>query len=456
MPETVLSWTSAEQSRRFRRYIQIQQGMIIARFKEFGDPRVVSRSTGEYFNDLTAMRANWAEGARARAGAIAEPLAATEIIHFRLPYAGSPVYGNPSWVGNYPGLTGARNLDEENLGIVSDSAIPSLMLLISGGRMDGEDFKRLKDQFANRKPGRKQLMLIQAMAAGSVPAGVTATPTIKVERTKGEQTTDMLFQNFDKRVEEKAHSSSRIPIALVGKGGGNKATTEAMYRFANDQVFDPRRTRFDSQINTYIMPNIGARWHRYVTKARRPRDPQVISAIVAEQMGAGSLSPNEAREIIGEVFDIKLRDLPGLWAELPPKITTAVLQTKNHVTSAALLDEAPGAAGRLAEAVRGALLAESAPSADAPIADTSETATSETEPEPIPGEVQKADNNERDDPEREEPTLVERPLPPPIESGEHSSGVEERVASPEEDAAIVPEEPVPAPVQAEAPVQEGE
>ena len=53
---SVLKWIETTQLRRFRKYVQRnRQGTIISWFKEFGDPRVMSRSTGKYYASIDDM-----------------------------------------------------------------------------------------------------------------------------------------------------------------------------------------------------------------------------------------------------------------------------------------------------------------------------------------------------------------------------------------------------------------
>ena len=178
-------------------------------------------------------------------------------------------------------MAGSRELDEENRFIASDSLIPNLLLLISGGRMDGDDIKMLREDILNRKAGAKQLLIIQARGDKSTLAGPATAPTVKVERTKSEQTTDALFQKYDMRNEDKVHGAFRMPRALLGKDlGQNRATTLAMLRFAEDQVFSPRRSRLDEMHNEQLLPALGARWVRYRTATRVPSDPETLSNIV--------------------------------------------------------------------------------------------------------------------------------------------------------------------------------
>jgi len=345
---TSLHWGETEQLRTFRKYIQLHKEGPVARFRELGDPRYMSRRTGIVYPTFEALQQAEQSTAQLLADGRRIVASATEIFHLRLPFAGSTVYGAPPWAGNYPGLLGSRELDEENLDIVSDSMIPNAMLLISGGRLNGADQKRLIEQIQNREPGQKELLIVQAQPVGGAVGG-SATPTLKLERMKSEQTQDALFQNYDRRNEDKTDGAARMPRAILGKDvGQNRATTVAMRRFAEDQVFNPRRTLIDGPINDQLMPLIGARYHTLHVNAQQTRDPDAVTANLKALLSGAALTPNEARAIAEKVVDRPLPKIEQLWADIPPPVLVALLQTKNQVTAAALLNNDRDALAQLA------------------------------------------------------------------------------------------------------------
>jgi capsid portal protein len=327
-------------------------------FKELGDPRILSRGTGKFY--LTAddyaketqgrrRRPPWRKGEMQR-----DPgTPATEIWHLRLPFGGNSVYGVPRWCGAYPSAVGSRNLDEENMRIAADDVVPSLLISVSGGRVDGQDQKRIEDQINERKAGHKRILILQARSERA--AGPSPTPTIKVDKLKSEQTTDALFQNYDERNEDKLDGSFRMPRVLLGKElARDRAGLLAIYRFAQDQIFGPARGAYDDEVNSDLMPLLGARYHRYRTITPTPVDPEALGTMIANLLDKGVLTPNESRQAMEDSVKLPLARLPGTWANIPPKMLTAVLQTKNQVTEAALMDPNVGAK-ELAEAIASAV-----------------------------------------------------------------------------------------------------
>lgn len=363
---TPLDWESRPIQRRFRKYIQNFIGVGInpgrtdavfldsaVTFKEMGDPRVLSRASGRYYTKMEDFqketggrrRAKWRKG-EVR-GDVAIP--ATEILHFGIPFCGSSVYGAPRWAGAYPSAKGSRELDEENMRIAADDVVPSLLLAVSGGRVDGKDQERIATQIADRKPGHKRILILQARSDRA--AGPSASPTIKVERLKSEQTQDALFQNYDERNEKKLDACFRIPRAILGKDvPRDRTAVAAMWRFAQDQVFGPARREFDDTITQHILPALGAHYYAYSTSAPQPTDPEALATMISSLLLSGVLTTNEARERVERALGVNLKQLEGTYASIPPKTLLALLQTKNQQAAAAMLD--PDAdLGDLAEAL---------------------------------------------------------------------------------------------------------
>ena len=50
--DSAISWTKEPQIRRFRRYAQVRQQHVVTWFKEFSDPRVLSRKSGKFYSDI--------------------------------------------------------------------------------------------------------------------------------------------------------------------------------------------------------------------------------------------------------------------------------------------------------------------------------------------------------------------------------------------------------------------
>lgn len=358
VPLTRIRWEIVEQYRRFPRYIQLLSNGYAVWFKGYGDPRFMSRWTGTYFSSLEELQRDAREISEISArtnGKQTVPQAATELLQFAIPYSGSSYYGRPDHAPAYPDLAGGRDLSEENMKIVSDEAIPSMMVLCSGGRVGGEDQTRIREQIMNRKKGRKQILFLNAYASGNSPVGPSVSPTLKIEHTRPLQTNDALFLKYGASVEQRAHGVTRTPFVVLGKHEGiNRATMLGLRRFFDEDVAAPKRAmQVDDPINRHVLPSLDIQCWKYRSKARPPTDPEAFGSLVSKAMDSGWLSPDDARRLGGPtVFNESLSEFPGLWSELTTKMVTAALQTKNQELAAAFLQRDPGAQDRIMEALK--------------------------------------------------------------------------------------------------------
>jgi capsid portal protein len=287
-----------------------------------------------------------------------KPLPATEIIAFQELYSGSLAYGKAKWSGAYPDLVAGRALAEENVDIVSDRAIPNMMLLISGARVDKDVTARIQEQFRNRDKKSKQVLILNAYSSAKTPTTPTATPTIAVERTRDLQNTDGLGIEYTKTIDSRVRRAYRLPSVAMGDADGmTKEAAYAMFRFTEDQVYDPDRTDVADVINNTIIKDLDILYWKYKVNTRTPKDPELLGKLVDTLSRAGVITPSEGREIAESIFNKRFHDPLSGWASIPLGILLAILQTKNHLTAGAIVgsDGAEGAQD-LMEKIREALL----------------------------------------------------------------------------------------------------
>uniref|UniRef100_A0A6H1Z8X5 Putative portal protein n=1 Tax=viral metagenome TaxID=1070528 RepID=A0A6H1Z8X5_9ZZZZ len=339
---TSLHWHDEEEHfAHFRQYIQLDgSNQVVARYKEYGDPRIMSRGTGRYYSSPEDMEAAEAKTVPDGQGGHYRvlPLPATELLNFPTWYAGSQAYGKPRHSPVGPELTGLRDLSEHNRLVVTDQSIPNMILLVAGAKVNSDVIKDIKDQFKQREPGDPQIVVVQAFDARNAPSGPTITPTMKLEKTKDSQNTDGLGLNYTKQGWKAIRQNYRMPKVAIGDDDQtNRATAYIMYRYTEDQVYDPERCDFDDRINTTLVIDLGIRYHKYKTLTRAPKDPELISTMIERLAKVGVISPDEGRELAEQIFNRKFKDIDAVWTKLPVVILNAILQTKNKVTGAAVL-----------------------------------------------------------------------------------------------------------------------
>jgi PBSX family phage portal protein len=300
---------------RFRRYVQVFEAETVF-FKEFGDPRVVSRRTGRVHPSVEALLA-------------ADPSdgPATEILHFRVHNPRS-AYGVPRWIGNLLAVLGSRQAEEVNFLYFENKSVPPLALLVSGGRLSAQSIPRIEDFLENHIRGKRNFHKILILEAEPSGAGgnIEHTGRLKIELRPltAAQYSDALFQSYDERNIDKVGQSFRLPRMLRGDiRDFNRSTADAALHFAESQVFEPERQEFDFIINRKILAEMGIRFWRFVSRSPVNRDPATMADIIRGLTNANVLTPEEGRQLAGEVFNREFKKISAPWVKQPVSLTLA-------------------------------------------------------------------------------------------------------------------------------------
>jgi len=315
VPISLIEWDSVKQHRFFRRYVQFI-GNSATWFKQFGDPRVVSRKTGRVYADLDEFNRK----------KMRDDIPATEIIHFRIEDSGS-AYGSPRWMGTLLSVLGSRASDEVNYDYFDNKAIPPMALLVQGGELSPETRLRIENHFRDRAKGRQnfhKVLVVEAISSEDemLPGEQGIVPRLKFEKLNDAQQGDALFQGYDERNLDKIGSSFRLPRLLRGDSRDfNRATAEAALKFADEQVFEPERNDFDSFMNRVILPALNITLLVFKSLGPRTRDLEAIVSSIEALTKAAAITPNEARVIVSEVVGIDLPPFERPFARQPLPIT---------------------------------------------------------------------------------------------------------------------------------------
>jgi len=300
---------------RLRRYVQIQ-GTDRVFFKSFGDPRVVSRRTGQVF-----------DSAEARAGVDASDGAATELLHFAIHSPRSP-YGVPRWVGTLLSVLGSRQMEEVNFLYFENKSVPPLALLVSGGRLSDASVPRIERFIEENLKGKANFHKVLILEAEGGGTGDQARAKIELRPLTDAQQHDALFQVYDERNIDKVGSAFRLPRLLRGESKDfNRATAESALRFAEDQVFQPERDEFDFLMNRRLLADMGIRFWRFRSQTPVTRDPERMTEMVEKLVRVGVLTPEEGRALAGDIFNREFRKIGDDWTKRPITLTLAGIQT---------------------------------------------------------------------------------------------------------------------------------
>jgi hypothetical protein len=223
---------------------------------------------------------------------------------------------------------GSRQAEEVNYTYFENKSVPPLALLVSGGRVSEETVKRIQDFIENEVKGKRNFhkMLVLEAEPAMMSGGLEHSGRMKVELKPltAAQHNDALFQNYDERNIDKVGQSFRLPRMLRGDVRDfNRSTAEASLDFAESQVFGPERDEFDFVLNRKILPVLGARFHRFKSNGPTTRNPKDMSEMIAALTKENVLTPAEARELAGDVFNKELKHIDADWSKQPVSLTLA-------------------------------------------------------------------------------------------------------------------------------------
>jgi len=286
--------------RRFRRYVQ-NIGTKSVFFKEYGDPRTISKLTGDVDETLsTDMQAN-------------------EILHIRQYYPNSS-YGLPRWIGSLISVYGARKAEELNYTYFRNGTIPPAIITISGGGMTQESYDYLKDYWSEETSGVERMhkpIIIEAVPT-DVEVGREGVVRIDVKPLTDARLKDALFQGYDANSRKKVRSIFRLAPMFTGETEDlTRATAEASRGVTEEQVFVPERRDFDFWINNTILKELDVQFHEFRTKGPELGDSTVVVEAIRAFNQAGALTGNIARTLMKEVIGIETPRIAEPYGDIP-------------------------------------------------------------------------------------------------------------------------------------------
>lgn len=312
-----VTWGEVIRRKRFRRYVQvIEDGKEPVYFKDLGDPRLVSSKTGCVFDSTHQMRRTEGDDA----------LAATEVLHFRIP---SPrtAYGVPRWIGQLLSVLGSRQVDEVNFTYFDNKSVPPLLVTIADGRMTQEAVESMRTHIDSEIKGKRnfhKILVIEAVTDREPGQQHSGRARIDVKPLTMAQHNDALFQKYDERNMDKVGMAFRLPRMLRGDiRDFNRSTADAALEFAEMQVFAPEREDFDFVINRRVLPLLGIRFWRFRSNSPTLTDPVEQGKLITEMTKEGVLTPAEARQEAEKVLNRELPNIPAPWTRQPIPLTLA-------------------------------------------------------------------------------------------------------------------------------------
>lgn len=290
-------------------------------FKEFGDPRIIDNKTGR---EVPPEKIKNFDG---RGNPMPERRKANELVHWKIFSARSP-YGIPRYIGNLLSIFGDRKAEEINFITFENNCVPSMMILVSNGQLTQGSIDRIEDFVESQIRGQdnwSRFLIVEA--EGEDQDGEDSTISkIHVERMRDQQQEDALFQNYSSNNQDKIRRAFRLPPILVGRSElYNRATADTSRKLADEQVFAPERSDFDSWVNRCLFPMMGIIYHTYKSNSPNTTDNLDLVKILAGGEKTGGLTPRIARGLLSDILgDQELPDFPeGFDPDVPFSLTMA-------------------------------------------------------------------------------------------------------------------------------------
>ena len=298
-----------KRKKKFRRYRQTVNGKTVY-FKEFGDKRIMDKTTGEYVNKLE------------------ESERANEILEFKI---GEKPYGQVRWIGQTLSIDGSRKAENLNNNYFENGRHTPMAVIVSNGTLTDESFDKLQHYMNDIKgeAGQHSFLLLEAEKNenSTVIEGETE-PKIEIKSLADILQHDELFQDYLDNNRRKAQSSFRLPDLYVGYTTDfNRATAQTVMEVTEKQVFQTERQSLAWILNNKLLKDYNFEHVEAYFKEPDITNPDDLYKILSVVNNAGGLTPNKAKEIgyktLGETSD----DFEGEWGNIPlayQKIQTAV------------------------------------------------------------------------------------------------------------------------------------
>ena len=288
--------------KKFRKFRQEVGGKYVY-FKEFGDPRMMDKRTGEYVKD-NDLDINYQ---------------ANEII--ALPIGDKP-YGEVRWIGQVTGMDGAAKAEFLNANYFENGRHTPMMIMIEGGTLSDASFKKMQEYMDGIKgvAGQHAFMVLESESVNDTKTGFEQenAPKITVKDLSPMLQKDELFQGYIDNSRKKVQSAFLLPDLYVGYTTDfNRATAQTAMEVTEKQVFIPYRQEMAWIINRKLLAEYQFKYCEISFRAPDITNPDDQSKILTIVERAGGLTPNEAHRLAGTMVGDTAEDYTGDWADVP-------------------------------------------------------------------------------------------------------------------------------------------
>jgi len=268
-------------------------------FKEFGDPRLMDSTTGEYGKDIPLEKQ------------------ANEIIAFTI---GTEHYGEVRWCGQVLGIDGSRKAEILNNRYFTHGRHTPMMIMIKGGTLTDDSFTKLQDYMdgIQGEAGQHAFIVLEAESVGRTDFEGEPGPDIEIKDLAAILQKDELFQGYLENNRRRTQSAFQLPDLYTGYTTDfNRATAQSAIEVTEKQVFQPARNSLAWIINNKILSEYRFQYVEVYFKAPDISNPDDLARILNITERAGGLTPNKAKEISYELLGDDFEPYKGDWGDTP-------------------------------------------------------------------------------------------------------------------------------------------
>lgn len=275
-----------KRKKKFKKYKQTIGGNVVY-FKEFGDPRILNKNTGEYVDSLE------------------DELTANELIEFKI---GAPPYGKVRWMGQTISVDGARRAELLNNSYFRKGRHTPMMIIIKGGCLTEESRVKLREYMQNveGEKGQHGFLVLEAENFDKPIPGFETDekkPEIEIKDLASILQKDELFQEYLNNSRRKTQSAFLLPDLYVGYTTDfNRATAQTAMEVTEKQVFQPEREALAWIINNKLLNSYGFKYVEVQFNAPNITNPDDIVNILNVTNAAGGLTLNMAKELTNKTL----------------------------------------------------------------------------------------------------------------------------------------------------------
>lgn len=298
--------------KRFRRYKQEANGRTVY-FKEFGDPRMMDRRTGNYVTNESEV----------------PPIEyqANELLELKI---GPEHYGEVRWVGQIVSVDGSSAAEALNDNYFHNGRHTPMMILVNDGQLTKEAKDEITTYLASVRGEKSQFgfLLLEAEAKETNTAlEEKPKPTVEIKDLSPMLQKDALFCQYLDDNRKKLQSAFRLPDVYVAYTTDyNRATVISAMQLTEEQVFRPERKTLEWVINNKLLNSYGFRHVRVAVKSPDLTDEDALNARLSTLGQFGGLTMNMAKELVHQAVGREnCEPYNDTWGNYPISLFNAML-----------------------------------------------------------------------------------------------------------------------------------